>query len=356
MWLQGVAIGMLDEFLTWWLTQWRDMLPRSWRERGADRTPFLVLTPDRLDEPASVGVSIMQAGIERKLGRVTPEAGGGKALGGLLGNRARPGTLVLRVPTGTVLARDVTLPLAAERDLSRVLAYEMDRLTPFSAGELFFSHEIVKRDRAAGRVLLRLLLAPRAGLEALIEQMGRAGLAPDAIEAREPDGSHRRIILAARGGSAGRSVLVERAAWALAACLAILCLVVPFVRQSGELSASAATIAELRPRVATVTAVRSRIEAATAGADVLAAAQRDIGDPLETLASLTDLLPDDTFLTDLSLTGRKLTINGQSASAAKLIGLLSTEPSLGNPSFVAPVTRLETSHTDLFSIRADVIR
>jgi general secretion pathway protein L len=105
-----------------------------------------------------------------------------------------------------------------------------------------------------------------------------------------------------------------------------------------------------------VTAVRSRIEAATAGADVLAAAQRDIGDPLETLASLTDLLPDDTFLTDLSLTGRKLTINGQSASAAKLIGLLSTEPSLGNPSFVAPVTRLETSHTDLFSIRADVIR
>ncbi len=345
---------MLDEFLAWWLTQWRDLLPRSWRERGADRTPYLILVPDRIDDPSSVSVSFAQAGTERVLGRVTPEAGGGRALGALLGNRARPGTLVLRVTPGAILSRDVTLPLAAERDLSRVLLYEMDRLTPFSAGELFFSHEIIRRDRAAGRIVLRLALAPKLGLDELIEQLGRAGLAPDAIEGRDADGGLRRITLASRAGAVDRAVLVERAAWAMAAALAIVCLVVPFLRQSHQLSASSATIERLRPRVATITTIRNRIEASTAGADVLAAAEREIGDPLDTLASLTNLLPDDTYLTDLSLTGRKLTINGQSASAAKLIGLLSNDPSLRDPSFVAPVTRLETSHTDLFSIRADV--
>ncbi len=344
---------MLDEFLAWWLTQWRDLLPRSWRERGAERTPYLVLSPDRLVAPASIAVSFATGGIERALGRVTPEAGGGRALAGLLGNRARPSTLVLRVPSGTVLSRDVTLPLAAERDLSRVLLYEMDRLTPFAADELLFSHEVLRRDRAAARITLRLSLAPRAGLDPVIEQLARAGLAPDAIEGREADGALRRIVLASRGG-ADRTALVERAAWAVAALLAVVCVAVPFLRQGSELAASAATIEALRPRVATIAAIRNRIEASAAGTDVLAAAEREVGDPMQTLATLTELLPDDTFVTDLSLTGRKLTINGQSASAAKLIGLLSTDTSLRDPSFVAPVTRLETSHTDLFSIRADV--
>ena len=247
----------------------------------------------------------------------------------------------------------MTLPLAAERDLSRVLLYEMDRLTPFAADELLFSHEVLRRDRAAARITLRLSLAPRAGLDPVIEQLARAGLAPDAIEGREADGALRRIVLASRGG-ADRTALVERAAWAVAALLAVVCVAVPFLRQGSELAASAATIEALRPRVATIAAIRNRIEASAAGTDVLAAAEREVGDPMQTLATLTELLPDDTFVTDLSLTGRKLTINGQSASAAKLIGLLSTDTSLRDPSFVAPVTRLETSHTDLFSIRADV--
>ena len=347
---------MLDEFLAWWLTQWRDLLPQAWRDRGADRTPYLVLQPDRLVAPDSVAVSVAQGGTERALGRITPELGGARALGGLLGNRAKPATTVLRVPAAAVLSREVTLPLAAERDLTRVLQFEMDRLTPFSADELLFSHEVLRRDRAAGRITLRLDLAPKAGVEPLIEQLGRAGLAPDAIEGREPDGKLRRIVLASRARAVNRTVVAERGAWALAALLLVACLVVPFVRQQNQLDASAASIEALRPKVAAITALRSRILASTAGADVLAAAEREIGDPLAVLATLTSLLPDDTFLTDLSLTGRKVTINGQSASAAKLIGLLSTDPAFDNPSFVAPVTRLETSHTDLFSIRADIAR
>ena len=347
---------MLDEFVAWWLTQWRDLLPRSWRDRGAERAPYLALVPDRLDHPAALTILYVSAGTERSLGNLAPEPGAGRALATLLGKAARPSVLALRVPPGSVLSRDVALPIAAERDLARVLGYEMDRLTPFSSDELFFSHEVVRRDRAAGRVTLRLALTPRAQVEPLVAILARAGLAPDAIEGREPDGAIRRITLAARAGGPDRAELLTRAAWALAACLAIACLAVPFIRQSSALAASGAAVAALRPRVAQVDRLRASLDAATAGTDVLAAAERDIGDPLDVLATLTDLLPDDTFLTDLSLTGRKLTINGQSASAAKLIGLLSTDPSLANPSFVAPVTRLETSHTDLFSIRADVTR
>ena len=347
---------MLEEFLAWWLTQCRDLLPRSWRDSGAARAPYLTIVPDRIEQATSLGVFLVEAGAEQPLGHIQPDPGAGKSLAGLLGNRTRPSILALRVPAGSVLGRDVTLPLAAERELASVLGYEMDRLTPFTADELFFSHEIVGRDRAASRITLRLALTPRAQLEPLITQLALAGLSPDAIEGREADGSVRRITLAGRSRGADANRRAIRAGWALAACLAIACLVIPFLRQGAALAASEATVTSLRPRVAAVDRLRARLDASTAGTDVLAAAERDIGDPLDVLATLTQLLPDDTFLTDLSLTGRKLTINGQSASAAKLIGLLSTDPSLANPSFVAPVTRLETTHTDLFSIRADIVR
>ena len=80
-----------------------------------------------------------------------------------------------------------------------------------------------------------------------------------------------------------------------------------------------------------------------------------LAEPLAALAAITRSLPDDTYLTDFTLNGRNVTLNGQSASAAKLIGLLAADPSIDNPAFSAPVTRLEATHTDLFSIRAAVL-
>ena len=43
----------------------------------------------------------------------------------------------------------MTLPLAAERDPERVLGYEMERLTPFGAEEVFWAFAVQLRDKAA---------------------------------------------------------------------------------------------------------------------------------------------------------------------------------------------------------------
>ena len=69
---------------------------------------------------------------------------------------------------------------------------------------------------------------------------------------------------------------------------------------------------------------------------------------------MTELLPDDTFLSDLSLRQRRLTIGGQSAAAAKLIPGLAADPMFRNPGFTAPVTRSDQLKKDVFSLRAEV--
>ncbi len=348
---------MLEEFAAWYLAQWRDLLPERWRGAGADRAPVLVAVPDRPEAPTSFTIvmrgqgSLAEHGREDVLGVLEP----GVAPASLLGGRARPAHVLLRVPPGQVMSRDVALPLAAERDPASVLAFEMDRLTPFGAAELRWGYAVTRRDRAAGRLLLRLSLVPRAAVESALATLAGLGLRADALEGTDADGASRRIPL---GPDGGRTLKREHAlaigAWAAVGVLAVLAIAVPFLRQEWALSAASHRIATLRPAVRQADAIRTRIAAVTAGSDVLAAATHDTGDALTTLSSLTAAMPDDTFLTDLSMAGRKVTINGQSAAAAKLIGVLSASPAWRNPTFAAPVTRLETTRTDLFSIRAEL--
>ena len=80
-----------------------------------------------------------------------------------------------------------------------------------------------------------------------------------------------------------------------------------------------------------------------------------VGDALQVLAVVTDTLPDDTYLTELSLHQRKLALSGESGAAAKVIVALSAEPMLHKTEFVAPVTRAPTGGLDMFSIESEVV-
>ena len=228
----------------------------------------------------------------------------------------------------------------------------MDRLTPFSADDVFWTWSVLSRDRARGRLRLRLALIPRARWSALLDALTRAGVSPGWIEGRGADAALHRIPLDRQTGRRGfrmRGALV----WGCAA-LATVAVTLPLVQQSLALSAVQGRIAALRPAVARVEAVRREMAASTTGSDVISAETLRLGSPLQALATVTDVLPDDTYLTDFAMHQRKLTLNGQSGAATRLIGALSADPGLRNPAFIAPVTRSETGKADLFAIRAEL--
>ncbi len=87
---------------------------------------------------------------------------------------------------------------------------------------------------------------------------------------------------------------------------------------------------------------------------MIAAERARNGDALQVLATVTDLMPDDTVLADLSLRQGKLDISGRSLAASRLIPAMATDPTLRNPSFVAPVTRTPDGKADTFVIRAEL--
>lgn len=337
------GLDMLGNVLLWWARQLLALVPRRWRS-DATRADALVVA---VDGASDLRLTVRRRQREIPLGRFRLDESGERAARAAI--RQRPRRVVLRPGSGAVLQRNVVLPIAAEREITRVLRYEMDRLTPFTADEVFWSATVERRDRSAGQLQLHLSLIPKAVLQPVLAALERIGVTPSAIEAINQGVSRQIDLLPPSDRRRALSI-----AAAVVLVLAVAAAAAPFVTQSLAGGRVEARIATLQPQVAQIEALRRRLAAGTAGSDAIAAERARNGDALQVLATITELMPDDTVLADLSLRQGKLDISGRSLAAARLIPVMAGDPTLRNPSFVAPVTRTADGKADTFVIRAEL--
>jgi general secretion pathway protein L len=124
--------------------------------------------------------------------------------------------------------------------------------------------------------------------------------------------------------------------------------------QIRELAALDGGIAAGQATASQAEALRREIDRLAGSADLVRNELNKAGRPLEVLAAVTRLFPDDTYLTELTLRQRKLTLTGRSAGAARLIGALAADSRFRNPGFAAPVTRVEALRAEVFTIVTEV--
>ena len=262
---------------------------------------------------------------------------------------------ILRLGDADVLGKTVSLPLAAEPELDQALAFEMDRETPFAAEELYWNHRVIGFDRQNGRLSVRLSLVPKANLDPLLTDLAAVGIRPRWVEIA--DGADKGTYLPVNGVGTRKHHGPPRLVWPAAACCAALALaavVTPFIRQELTLASINDQIAATRTAAVEADTLRQEIDRLSGNAGLIESERDKAGRPLIVLAATTRILPDDTYLTEMELRQRKLTLSGRSAGAARLIGALAADPEFRNPGFSAPVTRLEALRAELFTINAEV--
>ena len=343
---------MLREFFVWWFAQLADLLPQELRQSALGAGDALLITPiGPLGQGVeAVAVDLRRSGKESQLGHFALGAIGTADLTHVVGR-----TTVLRLDEADVLGKTVSLPLAAERELDQALAFEMDRETPFTADELYWNHRIIGADRPNSRLSVRLSLIPKANLDPLLADLAAVGIRPKRVEiAGGPD---KGTYLPLNGDGTRSHRTSHRLLWPAAAgcaALAVAAIVTPFVRQELALASLDRQIGEAKAAAAEADSLRQDIDRLSGSAGFIEAERDKAGRPLVVLAATTRVLPDDTYLTEMELRQRKLTLSGRSAGAARLIGALAADPEFRNPGFSAPVTRLEALRAELFTINAEV--
>ena len=328
---------MLAEIAVWWLGQMRALAPGIFTRTGQKQDALIAAIDEHGPDTNITGTLLLRRnGLETSLQALDLDHPSPVAASPHLATG-------LRLPPGAMLCREVMLPLAASRDLQTTLGFEMDRLTPFTAEEVYWSISGLTPDRARDTLRLRLAIVLRAEVDALSAALARCNFVPSFVETEAG-----RIEL-----HTVRRRPIQKLGTAFCALLAFACLATPFLRQQMALDEAAQAIAATTLSAHTALALRQKLATAAQGRTAIAQA-RHAGDALQVLATLTSALPDGTWLGDLTLKSGDLTFDGQSTDAAKLIGLLSAVPGLRDPSFTAPVTRTIDGKADLFSLHASV--
>ena len=114
---------------------------------------------------------------------------------------------------------------------------------------------------------------------------------------------------------------------------------VAFVRDRRALAALEANIARLAPEVQRAERLAGEVERARRELATLRAFDGEGLHPLPVLRELTDALPADAWLTNLSVDKNGLELGGFANAAAQLIPLLEASPALERVEFTSPVTK-----------------
>lgn len=352
----------LERFLAWWLGELTTLMPGWLRARLSRQPEALIVVagesdwlllrrggdnPGEIDRfrPASEEAELTRERLPRILAGFEDEY---------------PRT-ILRLPRHLVLSKRLKLPAAAEENLRQVLAYEMDRQTPFRADKVYFDYRIDGRDPRTREITLDLVVVPRETLDRHADEAESRGLTLDRVDAPveagdpaatlgvnllPPDRRLRRRNTTARLNTALGATALVLLGLAMWQSLAI---------KQERIETLEQKVAAAREEAMEVADLRAELEDAVRSANFLV--RKKEGQPvlIRVLHEVTRLLPDDTWLTRFQLNGNEIQLYGESASASRLIGILDESPILTSSNFISPVTTNTSTGDERFNLEAEVL-
>ncbi|WP_122466629.1 type II secretion system protein GspL [Pseudomonas viridiflava] len=260
---------------------------------------------------------------------------------------------ILLLPSSLVLVQSLQLPVAAARNLSTVVGYELDRFTPFDAGQLYFVAR--QESRNAGFIQVRLVAVLRKRLDAILEECAALGLRPDTVDVGTPDERLSVDLLPAplRPQQSHSGHRLQR--WLLWICAGLLLgtMLLWLNDRQQLLEEMQAEVKAQKAQVSEVQQLRQQLTNTRGAANYLLR-RKAAQPPLSALLSeLTACLPSDTWIDHLEISdSAEVAFAGQSAKASALIARVKDCRSLDNAQFQGVIQPDSKTGKDQYSLRA----
>jgi len=349
----------LRGFFSWWFGELAGFIPLRLRRAVAGTSQKLVLEFSAQE----VIVGCDRIGKYRELGRIDRSLGEGTSqrramtkLTRKLGRGRADATI--RLSGDKVLQKLIRLPLATEENLREVVGFEMNRHTPFKAGDVFYDYRIVERDDQAQQISVELAVAPKAEIEGVIKATRDVGLHAVSIEVAGDDAAQDQLFNLLPGDQAkGQARLGGRLSFILAMLallLGALAVYIPIDRESREATRMLSRVAAAKAEANLAADLRDEINKTIEAGGFLAGKKHQTPANIELLAELTRLLPDDTSLLHFQRRDSSISMAGFSASASDLIGIIEQSPYFQDAEFRSIVSQDLEDGLERFQLSATI--
>jgi len=260
----------------------------------------------------------------------------------------------LYIDKNLLLTRTITLPLATEENIKDVIAYEIDRYTPFRKEDIYFDVNIVDKNKSENKLTVLITVIKKAILDEVLSFCSESGAVLNKTFSKDNNKTELFFI----GLPAEASEKVKKKSnkffiiYVLVLLIAALC--IPVVKNYWLVSQYQNKIEQMSPQVAEIKELRSEFQVIRKRADLANKLNINNIRLIELLEELTRLIPNDTSLARFSLQGNSVRIQGSSESASKLIAILDASTVFNNVEFAAPVTKNNDTGKENFTIEIEL--
>ena len=253
------------------------------------------------------------------------------------------------------LFRPLELPKRAGEFLEGIVRSQIDRLTPWNAGEALFRW--TSPVAAAGeRITMTVIATARATVAPLIEAVANVQVAAIEVMTTAPEPDPVEVMVYSHGGSSkaqlGRIRKILMVLFAVSGTMALGAMLLsgflaPYYDDQLE---------QTQRRVADRRAIMRTGTPGTSNSPLGLIERRKQTTPSSVivLEALSALLPDHTYAAELRIEGEKVQVVGMSSDAPSLIQLLEQSPHFAQASFFAPTTRSAGDPAERFHIEAKI--
>ena len=326
------AIQWLLHGWHWWIDELMSMLPPEWRERLVRRSHVIA-------EINKSGSLVYRDEESNQSFAVKPR-----------------GPIKFLVPANHVLTREIELPLLPMSDVKRMIALDIDRLTPFQSDQVYFDAEVVARDQDGGRQQVALGVLPRAAAAKFLDFARENNLQPAAIGVAGGGGvaAPNFDFLAAMRSAEGGDVAQRRSLywWGGAVVLILLNLALLTYRDTSSLDELRQNVEAQQAPVRVALRTRGKVDHETARRIELLERKRK-SSPLPVLDAVTKALPQDAWVSRFEWNGRMVHIRGQKKTSNDILARLEASPVLHNARSLTTETHSDPNANQQFDMQAD---
>jgi general secretion pathway protein L len=340
-------------FFAWWGRSLAAWLPRRWRlALGLDRGRLL-LQPDG----DAVQLRLQDGDGVRDLARVPGLAAtDGDALATLLSPELADLPRWLLLPAATGLRRKLLLPAAAAERLRDVVAFEIDRQTPFAAEAVTFDARLLGR-RGDGQLDTELVVVPREALSAQLDALGPLAGNLAGIDVAGGDGPPLGVNLLLPAQRRQQTDPWRSWNWVFGAvALIAFAMLLWQLLDNRDRAAQALQARADREAVAAraVSLQRQQLVDLVEGRAFLDRMRNGRPTAIEVLDALARRLPDNTYLEKLAIENDRLLLIGLSSEASALVGRLEGAKPWRSPALAGALQPDPRSGRDRFTLTADL--
>ena len=345
------SLTSLSGGLHWWLVQLGEMLPAKIRSGLQHDKLKLVLELQDQQLKISVGEKRWvlpspweQSELPDQLKKVISKAQ----------------FVTLTLSQDMTLQTRISVPRSARGYIDNVVRFEMDRLTPFKADQVYYDTGSIVDEPGTEQCSVELYLVPIDKLNMILDQLSQLGIETDRVIPHEftgrPDCNFNMLSKSQESNIKTRSKHFQLSLLTINILLLIAVVTVPLIEKKARIDQLKEQVSELRFQAERVFDIREERQTLFQQQEDYVALRKEQGSTLNLIAELTRLLPDTVWLNKIAMQGSALRIQGEAVNASELIALLQNSGQLTDVSFFSPVTQNPRSGKERFMISAQLLR